>query len=61
MLFSLVESLYAVHLLNLKNSEDGLKPIIFHCNDTRRVNSHKGSKLSSTGETFRFIMILNRS
>lgn len=34
---------------------------IFHCKDIRRVNSHKGPKLSSTGETYRFIMILNRS
>lgn len=33
---------------------------IFHCKDIRRVNSHKGPKLSSTGETYRFIMILNR-
>lgn len=33
---------------------------IFHCKDIGRVNSHKGPKLSSTGETYRFIMILNR-
>lgn len=33
---------------------------IFHCKDIRRVNSHKGPKLSSTGETYRFIMILNQ-
>lgn len=33
---------------------------IFHCKDIRRVNSRKGPKLSSTGETYRFIMILNR-
>lgn len=29
---------------------------IFHCKDIRRVNSHKGPKLSSTGETYRFII-----
>lgn len=33
---------------------------IFHCKDIRRVNSRKGPKLSSTGETYRFIMILNQ-